>query len=77
MITIICLLNLEGGGEEVGFAEGATDLEFLADGERLLGAHNLEAPDASALAPIQGDEIKDLAKVGIQLARDELGEFGL
>ena len=62
---------LEGGGEQMGLAEGTTDLEFLADGERLLGAHNLQFPDAPALATLQGDEFLDDAEVVFQFAVDE------
>ena len=59
----------------MGLAEGATDLEFLADGERLLRAHDLQLPDAAALAPLQGDEVQDLTEVLLQLAADEFGEL--
>jgi len=61
--TIALVLDVEGGGEEMALAEGATDLEFLADGEGLFRTHNLEFPDAAALAPFEGDEVGDEAEV--------------
>ena len=66
---------IEGGAEEMGLAEGATDLEFLTDGEGALRAHNLEFPDAPALASLQRDEVLDVAEIDVELAADELGEL--
>ena len=45
--------HIEGRAVEVGFAEGATNLEFLTDGEGLLGTYDLQLPDAAALSPDQ------------------------
>ena len=58
-------------------AEGTADLELFADGEGFLRTHNLEFPDAAALASLQGDEVGDEAEIGIELTIDELGEFFL
>ena len=55
----------------------STDLEFLADGKGLLAAHDLQLPDAAALAAGYRDEVDDLAEVILQLAVHELREFGL
>ena len=70
--SAVALLNLEGGGEQVALAEGATDFQLLADGEGLLRADNLQLPDASALATLQRDEVGDSAEVDVLLATDEL-----
>ena len=71
------LLHIEGRGEQVGLAQGTANLEFLADGERLLRTHYLEFPDAAALASLQRDEVGDQAEVVFQFAVDEFGEFCL
>ena len=46
------LLDIEGGAIEMGFAQGSANLEFLTDGEGLLGSYNLEFPDATTLASL-------------------------
>ena len=46
------LLDIEGRAVEMALAEGTTDFEFLTDGEGLLRTHNLQLPDASALAAL-------------------------
>ena len=50
--TVALLLYVEGRTKKMRLAEGTTDFKFLADGECLLSTHNLEAPDATALASI-------------------------
>ena len=69
------LLDIEGGAIEMGFAQGSANLEFLADGEGLLGSHNLELPDATTLASLQGDEVGNGTEIGIELGVDERGKF--
>ena len=59
----------------MALAEGATDFEFLADGEGLLRTYNLEFPDTAALTTLQRNEVDDFAKIILQLAIDELGEL--
>ena len=69
------LFNVEGGAIQVALAEGATNLEFLADGECLLRTHNLQFPDASALASLQGDELGNGAEIVLYLLADEIGNL--
>ena len=69
------LLDIEGGAIEMSLAQGSANLEFLADGEGLLGSHNLELPDATTLASLQGDEVGNGTEIGIELGVDERGKF--
>ena len=69
--TAVLLVNHEGRAVQMALAERAANLQFLADGERLLGAHNLQLPDAAALATLQGDEVSNGAQVVLQLLVDE------
>ena len=75
--AVALLLNLEGRRQQMALAEGATDLEFLTDGERLLRTNDLQFPDTPALATLKRDEFLDLTEVFLQLAADELRELCL
>ena len=44
-------------------AEGAADLQLLADGEGTAAAHNLQLDDALSRAALDGDEVEDVAQV--------------
>ena len=59
----------------MALAERTTNLQFLADGEGLLRTHNLQLPDAPALASLQGNEVGDDAEVVLQLGIDEVGNL--
>ena len=67
------LFDVKGGAVEVTLAEGSTDFQFLADGERLLGTNNLQFPDTTALATLQGNEVGNSSEVVLELFIDETG----
>ena len=71
----IYLFDVKGRAVQMALAEGAADFQLFTDDERLLGAYYLQAPDASALATIQGDEINDGAEVILQFLTDEIGNL--
>ena len=57
------------------FTQGTTDLQLLANGEGLLGTHNLQLPDSATLTTLQRYQIRDGAEVILQFAVDELREL--
>ena len=64
--TISRLLHVEGGAVEVALTEGTADFEFLTDGEGLFCTHDLQFPDATALATLQRDEVSDTSEVVLE-----------
>jgi hypothetical protein len=64
-------LNVEGCALEVRWREGSADLQFLADGEGALSAHDLQLDDAIAGTALYGDEVDNVAKVHLQVLADE------
>ena len=75
--TVALTLYVESGGQQVSLAEGTADLEFLADGEGLFRADNLQFPDTSAFASLERDKILYLSKIFLQLAADKFRELCL
>ena len=56
-------LNGEGSTFQVAVAEGAADLQLLADGEGAFATHNLQLDNALSRSALYGDEVEDVAQV--------------
>ena len=50
----------------MSIAQSAAYFQLLTDGERVLGAHNLQSADASAASSLYRNEVDDVAKVNLQ-----------
>ena len=68
----VVLVDNEGATVQMSIAQSAAYFQFLTDGERLLGANNLQSADASAASSFYGDKVDDAAKVNLQAFSHEV-----